>query len=348
MTAAGNNSGAGGTGGGAGSPNGNQGQTGLSGNAGGVFVQGAAITVRNSLLSVNGGGNCSSSVLDGGFNLSFGDSTCPSTFSSGDPNLGPLQDNGGPAPTISLQTGSAAINQIRASGANCPARDERGVPRPNGSSSSKCDIGAYEVTGPAATTGAATNISLSGATLTATVTPNAGAAAITFQYGTSTKYGKTTPVQKLGGVTATPVTAKVTGLKPNTTYHYRALIVAMDGSATGSDRTFRTSVTPTVTRLSITPKSFRASRGATIAYIDSRAATTTLTALRCVKTRRGRCTRYSKLGSFTHRDVAGRNKVKIKRRFGRRALVPGSYRLQVRPRAAGKTGKQVAAPFRVR
>src|SRR6202011_2947984 len=89
--------------------------------------------------------NCAGAIRDGGHDLSSGDSTCPATFASGDPNLGPLQDNGGPAPTISLGTGSAAIDQIPPTGAGCPATDERGVPRPSGPG---CDIGAYEVAPP--------------------------------------------------------------------------------------------------------------------------------------------------------------------------------------------------------
>jgi hypothetical protein len=349
VTGAGNSAGAGGAAGGAGTgpTAGTAGTAGAAGSTGGVFDQGSSITLRNSLLALNGGGNCSGTVLDGGFNLGFGDSSCPATFSSGDPNLGPLQNNGGPAPTISLQTGSAAINQIPASGANCPATDERGVPRPSGSSSSKCDIGAYEVTGPVAVTGAAGSIRLNGATLSASVIPNAGSAAVAFQYGTSTKYGSTSSVQRAGGVTATPVATKLSRLAPNTTYHYRVVVVAMDGTSVGGDRTFTTSVIPAITRLSVTPRSFRASRGATISYTDSMAATTTLVAFRCVKTRRGKCTHYSKLASFTHKDVVGSNKVKVKGRFGARKLVPGSYRLQLTPRAGGKTGKTVSTTFGV-
>ncbi len=308
---------------------------------------GTPITLRNSLLALSVGGNCSASVLDGGFNLSFGDASCPATFSSGDPNLGPLQNNGGPAPTISLQPGSAAINAIPTSGANCPGTDERGAPRPSGSSPSKCDIGAYEVVGPGATTGGATDVTLNGVTLTASVTPYAGTAAVVFQYGTTTKYGKTTPAQKLGGVAAVLVAAKLTGLQANTTYHYRVVVVAMDGTAIGADRTVKTSVTPTISGLSVSPKSFKASAGTTVAYSDSKVARTTLTALRCVKTVRRRCTRYSKLASFTRDDKAGRNTVAIKGRFAGRALIKGHYKLELTPRASGKAGKTVSVLFQV-
>ena len=347
VTAAGNNAGAGGTGGAGGAPGGTAGSTGSGGSAGGVMAVGSPVTLRNSLLALSVGGNCSASVLDGGFNLSFGDASCPASFASGDPNLGPLQNNGGPAPTISLQVGSAAINAVPATGANCPATDERGAPRPNGSSASKCDIGAYEVVGPAASTGAATDVALNGATMTASVTPYAGTSAIVFQYGTTTKYGKTTSVQRLGGVVATPVSAKLTGLQPNTTYHYRVVVGAMDGTAIGADRTFTTSLNPAITGLSISPKSFKASVGTTLAYSDSKASRTTLTALRCTKTVRGKCTRYTKLASFARNDRAGRNTVKIKGRFGGKTLVKGSYRLELIPRVSGKAGKMVSTLFRV-
>ncbi len=65
--------------------------------------------VQNTLLASDAGGNCAQgqSLTDGGHNLSFGDSTCPSTFASGDPELGPLADNGGPTQTISLNAGAA-------------------------------------------------------------------------------------------------------------------------------------------------------------------------------------------------------------------------------------------------
>ncbi len=57
-----------------------------------------------------------------------------------DPLLGALADNGGPTLTLALQSGSPAINAGTTSG--CPSTDQRGLPRPQGSS---CDIGAVEV-----------------------------------------------------------------------------------------------------------------------------------------------------------------------------------------------------------
>jgi hypothetical protein len=46
---------------------------------------------------------------------------------------------------MALGGGSAAINQVPATGAGCPLTDQRGVHRPQGST---CDIGAFELAKP--------------------------------------------------------------------------------------------------------------------------------------------------------------------------------------------------------
>jgi hypothetical protein len=66
-----------------------------------------------------------------------------------DPLLGAPGDHGGHTQTIPLLAGSSAIDTGNA--ATCPATDQRGMLRPwdgDGSGSSICDIGAYEVPSP--------------------------------------------------------------------------------------------------------------------------------------------------------------------------------------------------------
>ena len=104
------------------------------------------VTLKNtSVADTWGGGNCAgNSITNGGGNLSYPDTTCPSI--NRDPALGPLQNNGGPTQTMALGSGSAAIDAANdAICADAPVnnRDQRGIPRPYGP---HCDIGAYEAT----------------------------------------------------------------------------------------------------------------------------------------------------------------------------------------------------------
>jgi hypothetical protein len=99
--------------------------------------------VVNTLLAANLlGGNCIGSLTDLGHNMSS-DGTCNFTntgsMNNTDPKVGPLADNGGPAPTIALLPGSPAIDAGDTAAA--PLTDQRGFPRPAGSAA---DIGAFE------------------------------------------------------------------------------------------------------------------------------------------------------------------------------------------------------------
>jgi hypothetical protein len=302
------------------------GTPGTGGSTGGVLAAGFPTTLQNSLLFSNDGGNCSSLITDGGHNLSFAGSGCPATFASGDPDLGSLQNNGGATKTISLQPGSAAINQIPSTGAGCPATDQRGVPRPSGSA---CDIGAYEVAPPLAQTTAVTKVTNTDATLSALVTPNAGPTIVVFDYGTSTKYGKTVAVSGVSGVTPVAALAKIGKLEPDTTYHYRVVVATMDGSATGADRTFATTSIPALSRLKVS--------GSQITYHDSEAAQTTFKIVRA-SGRNGKT-----VASFSHRDRKGANTLTFKRS----KLKPGKYVLQATPRFQRQSGARVSLKFTI-
>ncbi len=98
---------------------------------------------------------------------------------------------------------------------------------------------------PMAVTDAANNVSAAGATLHGTVNARNQAAAVTFEYGLTAAYGTTVTAAQspVTGNAFTPVSAAITGLTDNTTYHFR--VVAQNGSGTvyGSDRTFTTSST---------------------------------------------------------------------------------------------------------
>ncbi len=95
---------------------------------------------------------------------------------------------------------------------------------------------------PIVTTGAATGVTTTGATLNGSVNPNGLATTASFEWGTSTSYGQATSGQAMGsGSTALPLSAAISGLAPCTTYHFRARATSSGGTPVGSDLTFATS-----------------------------------------------------------------------------------------------------------
>jgi hypothetical protein len=77
------------------------------------------------------------------------------------------------------------------------------------------------------------------------VNPNGLVTGYTFDYGTGTSYGSSTSPGTIGAGTASvPVTATLTGLSPDTTYHYRIDANNSAGSSTGPDETFTTNGPP--------------------------------------------------------------------------------------------------------
>jgi hypothetical protein len=118
------------------------------------------------------------------------------------------------------------------------------------------------------------------ATLTGTVNPEGVSTDYYFEYGTTTGYGVPTAQESAGSGTAgVQVQKTISGLSPNTTYHYR-LVAVQQGStvATGLDRTFTTAAAPatpgapSISRLSAVDKTPTSAR--LTARIDPNRATT--------------------------------------------------------------------------
>ena len=98
---------------------------------------------------------------------------------------------------------------------------------------------------PAVKTGPAKHVTSTSATLTGTVNPNGSATTCYFEYGLTNKYGSTTPPQNEGsGTKPKQVSATVTGLTPQTVYHYQLVCSNLGGRATGGDRKFKTHSAP--------------------------------------------------------------------------------------------------------
>jgi hypothetical protein len=60
-----------------------------------------------------------------------------------------------------------------------------------------------------------------------------------------------------------------------------------------------------------------------------------------------RCTRLVLIGSFSHRDHAGRNRLRFTGRLDGHALSPGNYQLTARARLAGQQSRTIRTSFTI-
>ena len=323
-----------------------------------IVAQNVAHSADQSTASVD---NCSAATTSQGNNLS--DSSDCGFTQSGDRqgvpvSLGPLTDNGGPTDTRAVVPGSAALD----AGAGCPATDQRGTPRPRGAS---CDVGAYELAAPGATTAEVEMIGRSSVLLHGILGPGVQFASFGFQYGPTIAYGSTAPGGWIPPALApTSVTARVADLKAGTVYHFRLTATNADGTAVGADQTFELDrKRPALSFLRAMPGIFRAAKGTTFEFKLSEIATVTFKFDRvqsgarrrgkCIprfKFRRGRpCTRYLPLaGSLTTAGQFDANRFAFDGRLRGKRLGPGVYRLRAVARDAGENASKTAiAAFRI-
>ena len=96
---------------------------------------------------------------------------------------------------------------------------------------------------PTVTTGSATSLNSTSATLNGTVNPKGVSTTYYFEYGTTTSYGTSTTSTSAGsGTSAVSVSASISGLTSDTTYHYRLAAVNSMGTSYGDDKTFSTTI----------------------------------------------------------------------------------------------------------
>jgi len=221
------------------------GATGVGGN----LYSGTSTKIKNTIVSAGTGAagseNCGANGESLGHNLENMDQC--GFHAAGDqintnPLLGSLQNNGGPVQTEALSFASPAVNA--GDNIGCPSTDARGVMRPQGTA---CDIGAFELAPPSATTAPASGIGMTLATLQGSASnPDVLAGSVFFQWGTSTAYGSQTLAQSLtAGSSAQQLSAALSNLVPGVVYHFRAVATTPDGTSFGADKTFTTATNTT-------------------------------------------------------------------------------------------------------
>jgi hypothetical protein len=98
---------------------------------------------------------------------------------------------------------------------------------------------------PSATTGGATSVTKSGATLGGTANPNGSATTAYIEYGKTSSYGTEVATQSLGaGTDDKALSATLAGLTPNTKYYYRAVAINPTGTTLGASGSFTTLPNP--------------------------------------------------------------------------------------------------------
>ncbi|HEX7222415.1 MAG TPA: S8 family serine peptidase, partial [Candidatus Limnocylindrales bacterium] len=208
---------------------------------------------------------------------------------------------------------------------------------------------------PVASTGTASSLTTTGATLGGTIGSRCATTRWQFEYGPTQAYGTSTPMIGVAN-RAEGVSAAINGLTPATTYHYRLVGAGGSEHFTGADATFTTGsasrtsssthdeappvTTPPVTETTATTPSLR-----------ERARATRVTCTRARRTLRCRVTRAGTLGLRLTVKRSGRVVSRGTGRAGKRIALkapkakPGRYTITV---TLLENGDRASATKRIR
>lgn len=102
---------------------------------------------------------------------------------------------------------------------------------------------AFAAGAPAIDNESVAGVSATAATLGARIDPAESATSYRFEYGATVSYGSSIPMPDApigAGSEAVAVSQLLTGLQPDTAYHYRVVATSAEGVAAGQDRTLKT------------------------------------------------------------------------------------------------------------
>jgi hypothetical protein len=107
---------------------------------------------------------------------------------------------------------------------------------------------------PLVSTRSAKSISYTSAILSGSINPHGADTSYFFQLGPTKAYGSQTAIADAGhGNRAVSVSLAVTGLQPDTKYHFRLIGVNASGASSGSDGTFKTAKVPLSLAILVAP-----------------------------------------------------------------------------------------------
>jgi hypothetical protein len=157
----------------------------------------------------------------------------------------PTGDGAGQADVREPISSGCTANPFNADGATCQGAAV-GTPFflfTNGTSPLSLFADAYQPDAPVS--GTASGVGQTTATISGSVNPEGARTNVSFQFGTTTAYGQTTPVQTTGPDNAADAfSAALTGLPTGTTIHYRAVATSDFGTQVGADQTLTTQTPP--------------------------------------------------------------------------------------------------------
>jgi hypothetical protein len=171
----------------------------------------------------------------------------------------------------------------------------------------------------------ASHVTATAATLNGVVNPNGTVTRYHFEYGRTSKYGKKTSEVFLPGDSRKyHVSARITGLLPNRTYHFAIMASSSGGSAEGKDVTFRTAeeCNGILPSMNVTPKTVNAKGRLTIRYKLCGSAKVVITI---------KGTNASSTMTFTNQEAGTHNVVR------KAPSVKGSYDVTVKASESGRS-----------
>ena len=153
--------------------------------------------------------------------------------------------------SLSVWQGTSSLSELLSANDSTYSSGYAGLSGSGSNSrSTNFKAGALAPPGPGVLSTAATAIKSTGATLNAEVNANGQATTYQFEWGTTTSYGKVVPATAKSagsGSTAIAVSEALTGLAPDTAYHFRITATNANGTSRGGDQTFTTTNQPVAT-----------------------------------------------------------------------------------------------------